>query len=350
VTFEGIGETFSLKVKDPCTEYCPDEIVELEIMVEDSVGNVDSVIVTIGKVALGLSTTNAYLNADTAEVDLLLWNSRNIVRALQTDVCSTEVMACEAYTTQNDCTDFTCGVISDETACEAVATCKWKVKGGVAQCGNKYNCEWVDGTCLAVDNLVCYACVVDEDRTPEFICSANEQADGCCRITLYSTGPADLIQRGNGSIARIDYGVLDKATSKDCMTLVPVNSNVADQYNERLCACPKTGNVCFTICGDVYPQDCYECESCGDSIVDIFDVLEEMDIVLGLQTASLCQKICGHGDVPLGIPPYCGNPAGVNPPNCQCDGVIDIFDALVITDKSLSKMNCCDYCMFGEIY
>ena len=77
-------------------------------------------------------------------------------------------------------------------------------------------------------------------------------------------------------------------------------------------------------------------------------MLEEIDIVLGIQMATPCQML--HGDVPLGVPPYCGDPPGVNPPNCGTDGVIDIFDALVIIDKALSKMNCCDYCMYGEIY
>jgi hypothetical protein len=82
-------------------------------------------------------------------------------------------------------------------------------------------------------------------------------------------------------------------------------------------------------------------------VVDLFDILEEIDFILGLQVISNCQML--HGDVPLGMPPYCGNPAGVTPPNCETDGVIDIFDALVIIDKALSRMNCCDYCMYGKI-
>jgi hypothetical protein len=213
---------------------------------------------------------------------------------------------------------------------------------------------WVDGQCIAKDNMACTACFVNEDRTPEYICSAHEITDpedsayGCCRVVLFNTEPDDLIQQGDGAVALIKYDIFGDLTSKDCIPLWPYNIKVADQYNEALCAVPKQGELCFYICGDVYPQDCYECASCGDGTVDIFDMLEAIDIVLGIQMATPCQML--HGDVPIGIPPYCGDPSGVNPPNCGTDGVIDIFDALVIIDKALSKMNCCDYCMYGEIY
>jgi hypothetical protein len=108
--------------------------------------------------------------------------------------------------------------------------------------------------------------------------------------------------------------------------------------------------VCFKTCGDIYPQDCVGgiCADtdCGDGIVDILDILEGLDIVVGLQVPTSCQT--GNGDVPNGVPPYCGNPPGT--PNCEGDGEINIFDVLVMIDKALGKMNCCDYCLFGEIY
>jgi len=351
VASSGTGDTFTIKVKEPCTEHCPDEPVKLEVTVEDSFGNVDSVVVAIGRVALGLGDTFAHPNTQTTDIELLLWNYENHVKALNTRIYSTEKWACEAYDNEAACVDTYCNTTyTDETGCNGDANCKWAVVGGVEQCINKYNCEWTGEGCIAVDNLVCTECVVDEDRTPEFICTVNEQADGSCEVALYSTEPDDLIQQGDGAVARIKFDVLGKKTSKECIDLIPLDRDIADQFNEPLCAVPKTGQICFRICGDVYPQDCYECESCGDGIVDIFDILEEIDIILDLQNASFCQKMCGHGDVPLGMPPYCGDPAGVNPPNCNCDGEIDIFDALVIIDKALSKMNCCDYCMFGEIY
>jgi len=280
------GKTASLKVIN-----CPDSLVELELTVTDSFGNLDSVIVMVGKVALGLSRTSAHPHTETTDIDLLLWNPENHVRALQVDVCEID---------------------------------------------------------LGEDNIVCTECVVDEIRTPEYICSANELDNGCCRVTLYSTETDDLIQQGSGAVATIKFDVLGEFTSKDSVILWPFNIKVSDQFNEPLCACAKSGRIDFWICGDVYPQDCYECETCGDGVVNLFDILEEIDIVLGLQTATNCQML--HGCVPLGMPPYCGNPPGVNPPNCETDGIIDIFDALVVIDKALSKMNCCDYCMFGKIY
>ena len=81
-------------------------------------------------------------------------------------------------------------------------------------------------------------------------------------------------------------------------------------------------------------------------MIDLFDILEAVDIILGLQVATDCQLF--NGDVPNGMPPYCGNPPGT--PNCQGDGDIDIFDVLVMIDKALGKMNCCDYCSFGRIF
>ena len=318
----GTGDQFTLKVADPCTEHCPDEVVYLGVIIEDCAVpgiELDSVEVQIGRVALGLGTTNSHPNTQTADVSLLLWNPENHGRALQVDVGTCDYYACQGLN-QVECTNE-----EDELLC-----------------------AWVDDECVAVDNMVCTECIVDEERTTEYICSASEQEDGRCRVTLYTTEPDDLIQQGSGPIARIKYDIGGELTSKDCVCLWPSNIKVSDQFNEELCASPKAGEICFRICGDVYPQDCYECTSCGDGVVDLFDVLEEVDITLGLQTATDCQEL--HGDVPLGMPPYCGNPPGVNPPNCETDGIIDLFDVLVITDKALSKLNCCDYCMYGEIY
>jgi hypothetical protein len=294
-----IGEETMLDVDCPSTldpvtiEVC----VEAKEFGEPLAPTPDCVYVTVGKVVVGVGTTYANIDTQTTDLQLSLWNPENHVRAIQVDICE---------------------------------------------------CE--DGE----DNLICTECVVDEDRAPEFVCSANEQANGCCRVVLYNTEPDDLLQQcGLGDdcgVAMIKFDVLDEMSTKDEVCLCPDNILVSDQFNEYLCAPPKCGVIMFRICGDVYPQDCYECESCGDGVVDLFDILEEIDIILGIQTASLCQKMPYHGDVPLGMPPYCGDPAGVTPPNCETDGVIDIFDALVIIDKALSRLNCCDYCMYGQIY
>ena len=61
-----------------------------------------------------------------------------------------------------------------------------------------------------------------------------------------------------------------------------------------------------------------------------------------------CQLIACHGDVLFGMSPYCGIPPDYE--DCETDGIIDIFDVLVIIDKALNRMHSCNYCMFGEIY
>ncbi len=47
---------------------------------------------------------------------------------------------------------------------------------------------------------------------------------------------------------------------------------------------------------------------CGDGVIDLFDILEMVDIILGLVEPTPCQV--DNGDVPNGMPPYCGSPAG----------------------------------------
>jgi hypothetical protein len=315
LTVAGDGMSATLDVIPPH----PDELIEITVTVTDCHNNVDEILVLSGKVAIGLGSTNAHPSTQTADVDLLLWNPEHHVKAIQVDIGSCDMYACEGL--------------------------------NEVECLNELDdilCQWDGAACTHSDNMVCTSCVVDENRAAEFVCSANEQPDGTCRVILYNTEPDDLIQQGSGAIARIKYDILGDLSSKDCICLWPSNISISDQFNEYLCGLPKEGEICFMICGDVYPQDCYECTSCGDGVVDLFDILEEIDFILGLQIASDCQK--AHGDVPLGMPPYCGNPAGVTPPNCESDGQIDIFDALVIIDKALSRMNCCDYCMFGQIY
>jgi len=185
------------------------------------------------------------------------------------------------------------------------------------------------------------------DRTSGFNCASYEQKNGCAGIVLYST-TCEHIDEGIGPIFTLRYSITQNAIPEECRGLDPKNAKIVDMLGNGLTVEKYSGEVCFIICGDVYPQDCYEHENCGDGSVDIYDLMEIMDIILGVQKPTKCQII--HGDVPLGKPPYCGEPGGVNPPNCETDGVIDIFDSVVIIDKAINKMNCCDYCMFGEIY
>jgi hypothetical protein len=280
-----------LTIDESCQQL--EKIAEYEITVTDTCNNTsDTVVIEIGKVIVDLGNTTVQPNTESATVALDLINPEHHVKALLADIC--------------------------------------ECAGGE-------------------DNLECTGCVIDPDRAPQFNCSAFEQPGGCCRVVIYSTNPAALILQGRGPVAQVIYQAGD-ASVGDCACLMPVNIQMSDQFNEELCACRLAGEVCFKTCGDIYPQDCVGgiCADtdCGDGIVDILDILEGLDIVLGLQVPTLCQT--GNGDVPNGVPPYCGNPPGT--PNCEGDGEINIFDVLVMIDKALGKMNCCDYCLFGEIY
>ena len=68
------------------------------------------------------------------------------------------------------------------------------------------------------------------------------------------------------------------------------------------------------------------------------DILEEIDLALGILIPSDCQA--GRADVPVGTPPYCSTP----------DDVINVLDVLVIIDMALGKSNCCDYYFLGKMY
>jgi hypothetical protein len=193
------------------------------------------------------------------------------------------------------------------------------------------------------DCLTCTGCNADPDRALDYTCSANEQADGSCKVVLATFNPAGLIEEGSGDIFTVDY-------VGDCPGCVIITAgttvNVADRFGDPLCACFEDGEICEFACGDIYPRECLPLDpECGDGVVDIFDILEEIDFILNVIDPSLCQE--GRADVPTGTPPYCGC---VGDEICQTDGVIDIFDLLVIIDMALGKANCCDYCASGAIY
>jgi hypothetical protein len=204
---------------------------------------------------------------------------------------------------------------------------------------NKYN--KVKGLQTDIDDdgnyLTCTSCSPDPARAMEFTCSANDLGDKC-RIILASINPAAGIEEGCGPIATIDYDVSPSAPSDGCIDITPSDSEVADMFNDPLCVCEETGEICFIICGDVYPADCLGQPECGDGVVDIFDILEEIDFVLGEATPTDCQF--GRANVPQGTPPYCSAP----------DGLIQIYDVLVIIDMALGKANCCDYWYLGKIW
>jgi hypothetical protein len=96
--------------------------------------------------------------------------------------------------------------------------------------------------------------------------------------------------------------------------------------------CVEPVQLCFNSCGDVYPR-----ATCGNGSVNLFDILEEIDFALGIEEPSVCQA--EQGNVPTGTPSDdCVAP----------DDEINVFDVLVIIDKSLKKPNCCDAYNLGD--
>jgi hypothetical protein len=265
------------------------EAREFEITVTDTCNDwSDSIIVEIGKVSLEIGSIAIPLVSDAFEVPVNLVNYDHHVKALSFDI---------------------------------------------------YGC---DGD----DNLQCTGCMSDSYRSSDFTCAATEQADGSCRVVLFSLDPSALILHGAGPVLNVTYSNTGEVS--DCVCLSAMNRQVSDRFNEELCSCQGPGEVCFKSCGDIYPQDCVggACGSstCGDGVVDIFDVMEAVDIILGLQEPTACQT--ERANVPNGKPPYCGEPAGVM--NCERDADIDMLDVLVIMDVARSKYNCCEYCLLKE--
>ncbi len=268
----------------------PAEVGECTVTVTDPVNNwSDYVVLQIGEIIADLSETRLSPETDSIGVDVSITNNSNTIRAI----------------------DVT-----------------------IAECNE------------GEDNLVCNQCFADPDRALGFTCIAEEQEDGSCRVIFYST--VDLINEGEGVAFTVYFDVVDADTCPDCVDLCITSVESANQFNESLCTCTDSGQVCFNVCGDIYPVDCLDpdCAPCGDGVVNLFDILEAVDIILGYAEPTDCQL--KNGDVPNGMPPYCGSPSGST--NCLTDGQMDIFDLIVINDTALGKANCCDYCISGEIY
>lgn len=206
--------------------------------------------------------------------------------------------------------------------------------------------------CDVNDYLTAVGCE-NTERTQDFTCAFFEEKNGCVGVVLYSLTCETIIE-GDGSIFKIIYDVSQGAPAVECRDINPQNMQVKDHLGQEIPVSGIPGEYCFLLCGDVYPRECLppacipqECSPpdcpppsmfCGDAIVNIFDMLEAIDFVLGASTPSECQL--ARTDVPTGTPPYCEPP----------DGELNLLDILVIKDKSLGSMNCCDYYTSGKTY
>ena len=165
-----------------------------------------------------------------------------------------------------------------------------------------------------VDNyLTCTACE-NTERISGFRCTINERENGCCGVTIVSDSGA-LIEKGTGPLFILKYDVSEGAPGGGCRSLDPENENVLDELRNVLAVNKYSGKFCFFICGDMYPEESHPGASdCGEGAVDIFDVIEAIDIALGIGAHSNCQL--SKADLPTGTPPHCLDP----------DGIVDIFD------------------------
>ena len=96
----------------------------------------------------------------------------------------------------------------------------------------------------------------------------------------------------------------------------------------------------LSIYGDIFPPGTPGTMNCGDGVVNTLDIDEGGRIIENMVIPTACQLV--NGDVPNGVPEFCGYPPGTS--NCEINGVFDIFDYMVIVDKAMGRINCCDHC------
>jgi hypothetical protein len=151
-------------------------------------------------------------------------------------------------------------------------------------------------------------------------------------VVLVSDGGL-LINEGTGTIFAISYDISEDAPG-GCKALTLANAKVSDEFENPLPLCElEPGEFCFALCGDISPS--IGPTKCGDFVVDILDVLDEIDIALGIiAVPTECQWY--KGNVPNGLPEPQGT--GCRQPNEE----IDIFDILVIIDVVLERPHCCE--------
>ena len=256
-------------------------------------GNVsDSVIITTGEAVLEILNINAVLSNESVSVEVSLENPDDKVRGIQVDICD----------------------VNEKLTSTSSANLGYIPPPPPPPSGY----------------LTCTGCETT-GRTSGFRCLTNELKDGCCRVVLVSD-EGDLIGKGTGPVFTIKYDVSDNTPPGECRKLNLENVKVADELNNPLTVCTDSGEVCFSACGDIYPEETSPgANDCGDGVVNIFDILEEIDYVLGAVIPSDCQLT--KADVPNGTPPNCR----------ERNGEIDIFDILVIIDVALErKPNCCE--------
>jgi hypothetical protein len=100
--------------------------------------------------------------------------------------------------------------------------------------------------CDEDDFIVCAGRICNVvDRASGFLCSINEQSDGCCRMILVgATGGG--IAEGDGPIFSLDYTVATNAPGGACRDLDVQGVMIADDNQQPLDVTSEPGEFCFS--------------------------------------------------------------------------------------------------------
>ncbi|MDY6973169.1 MAG: CARDB domain-containing protein [Thermodesulfobacteriota bacterium] len=154
------------------------------------------------------------------------------------------------------------------------------------------------------------------------------EENGCVRLVLYSQ-EGSLLDAGDGPILILRYDVDPSAGANSCAMLTSQNLLITDVNDNPLTAAEDPGGFFFGIYGDPWPYDSVS-GTVGDRLVNIFDVVRDIQILIETYTPTSCEFVAG--DVPTGAPPDCVAP----------DEVINIQDVLVMVVNILGRDNCID--------
>ena len=122
-------------------------------------------------------------------------------------------------------------------------------------------CEYTNGQ--PSDCMTCLDCAITE-RTVLFDCVVIELANGCCRVLLFSTSPAGLINPGLCDIVTV-FELPTNCSVQVCTEQIPENIVVSDDSGFQLPALGLPGEVCFLCVDDAECDDglfCNGVETC----------------------------------------------------------------------------------------
>lgn len=98
--------------------------------------------------------------------------------------------------------------------------------------------------CDYEDYLSCTGCEPTE-RTSDFLCTSEEQENGCCRIIFIDLGGGSITE-GAGSVLVITYDVSEDAPLEECTDLNPEGISIRDENKDLLEVTSVSGEFCFS--------------------------------------------------------------------------------------------------------